>query len=76
MDGETLARVAEDVTIFSRMNPVQKNRVLNSLKRNGHVVGFMGDGINDAPSNTGKPMSAFRLKMLWTSPANLPISFS
>jgi len=50
MDQETLSRVVGDVTIFSRMTPVQKNRVMNSLKRNGHVVGFMGDGINDAPS--------------------------
>ena len=50
MDGETLSRVVEDVTIFSRMTPVQKNRIMNALKRNGHVVGFMGDGINDAPS--------------------------
>jgi len=50
MDGETLSRVVERVTIFSRMTPVQKNRVMNALKRNGHVVGFMGDGINDAPS--------------------------
>ena len=50
MDGETLSRVVENVTIFSRMTPVQKNRVMNALKQNGHVVGFMGDGINDAPS--------------------------
>jgi P-type Mg2+ transporter len=50
MDIETLSRVVEGVTIFSRMTPVQKNRVMNALKRNGHVVGFMGDGINDAPS--------------------------
>jgi Mg2+-importing ATPase len=50
MDRETLSRVVEDVTIFSRMTPVQKNRVLAALKKNGHVVGFMGDGINDAPS--------------------------
>lgn len=50
MDQETLSRVVGNVTIFSRMTPVQKNRVMNSLKRNGHVVGFMGDGINDAPS--------------------------
>ncbi|MGD1004899.1 MAG: magnesium-translocating P-type ATPase [Methanoregulaceae archaeon] len=50
MDGETLSRVVEDVTIFSRMTPVQKNRIMNALRRNGHVVGFMGDGINDAPS--------------------------
>jgi Mg2+-importing ATPase len=50
LDIETLSRVVEDVTIFSRMTPVQKNRVLNALKHNGHVAGFMGDGINDAPS--------------------------
>lgn len=50
MDQETLSRVVGNVTIFSRMTPVQKNRVMNSLKRNGHVVGYMGDGINDAPS--------------------------
>ncbi|PWR73729.1 magnesium-translocating P-type ATPase [Methanospirillum lacunae] len=50
MDQETLARVVGDVTIFSRVTPVQKNLIMNSLKRNGHVVGFMGDGINDAPS--------------------------
>ncbi|PKL60664.1 MAG: magnesium-translocating P-type ATPase, partial [Methanomicrobiales archaeon HGW-Methanomicrobiales-4] len=50
MDQETLSRVVTNVTIFSRMTPVQKNLVMNSLKRNGHVVGFMGDGINDAPS--------------------------
>ncbi|HWQ65575.1 MAG TPA: magnesium-translocating P-type ATPase [Methanospirillum sp.] len=50
MDQETLSRVVGNVTIFSRITPVQKNLVMNSLKRNGHVVGFMGDGINDAPS--------------------------
>jgi Mg2+-importing ATPase len=50
MDEETLSRVVGNVTIFSRMTPVQKNRVIIALKRNGHVVGFMGDGINDAPS--------------------------
>ncbi|WP_440949334.1 magnesium-translocating P-type ATPase [Methanosphaerula subterraneus] len=50
MDQETLSRVVGNITIFSRMTPVQKNRVMNSLKRNGHVVGYMGDGINDAPS--------------------------
>lgn len=50
MDVQTLSRVVESVTIFSRMTPVQKNRVMMALKTNGHVVGFMGDGINDAPS--------------------------
>jgi Mg2+-importing ATPase len=50
MDVQTLSRVVEKVTVFSRMTPVQKNRVMVALKQNGHVVGFMGDGINDAPS--------------------------
>jgi P-type Mg2+ transporter len=50
MDEETLSRLVGNVTIFARMTPVQKNRVMIALKRNGHVVGFMGDGINDAPS--------------------------
>jgi Mg2+-importing ATPase len=50
LDQQALSRVVEDVTIFSRMTPVQKNRVMMALKKNGHVVGFMGDGINDAPS--------------------------
>jgi P-type Mg2+ transporter len=50
MDDSTLSRVVEDVTIFSRMTPVQKNRILIALRHNGHVVGYMGDGINDAPS--------------------------
>jgi Mg2+-importing ATPase len=50
MDDSTLSRVVENVTIFSRMTPVQKNRILIALRHNGHVVGYMGDGINDAPS--------------------------
>jgi len=50
MDVQTLSRIVEHVTIFSRMTPAQKNRVMNALKKNGHVVGYMGDGINDAPS--------------------------
>ena len=32
------------------MNPIQKERVVNTLKQNGHVVGYMGDGVNDSPS--------------------------
>ena len=50
MDNEALSRVVEQNNIFSRVTPVQKDRILNALKRNGHVVGFLGDGINDAPS--------------------------
>jgi len=50
MDNEALARVVEQNNIFTRVTPIQKDRIINALKRNGHVVGFLGDGINDAPS--------------------------
>ena len=43
------ARVAE-VNLFCRVTPAQKNRVIQALKRRGYVVGYLGDGINDAPS--------------------------
>ena len=45
-----LAHVVENTSVFARVSPAQKNRILLALKHNGHVVGFMGDGINDAPS--------------------------
>ena len=53
LDGMTdpaLAHVVEDTRVFARISPAQKNRILLALKHNGHAVGFMGDGINDAPS--------------------------
>ena len=40
----------EENNIFARVNPAQKDRVITALRANGHVVGYMGDGINDAPS--------------------------
>jgi Mg2+-importing ATPase len=45
-----LGNIAERTTIFARVNPAQKTRILLALRRRGHIVGFMGDGINDAPS--------------------------
>jgi len=45
-----LARVVEETNVFARVTPEQKNRVMVALRKNGHVVGFMGDGINDAAS--------------------------
>ena len=45
-----LAQIAENVTVFARVSPAQKNRVIHALKHRNHVVGFLGDGINDAPS--------------------------
>ena len=50
MSDEALAAAVEDVNVFARVTPAQKDRIINVLKTNGHVVGFMGDGINDAPS--------------------------
>jgi Mg2+-importing ATPase len=50
MTDPALARVAEAVNIFARVSPAQKNRILMALKSHGHVVGYIGDGINDAPS--------------------------
>jgi Mg2+-importing ATPase len=47
---EALAARLEQTNIFCRVTPVQKNRVILGLKQRGHVVGFLGDGINDAPS--------------------------
>ena len=43
-----LQDAAEITTIFAKMSPVQKSRVIRALKSKGHTVGFMGDGINDA----------------------------
>jgi Mg2+-importing ATPase len=45
-----LDRIVEETNIFARVTPDQKNRIMIALHKNGHVVGFLGDGINDAPS--------------------------
>ncbi len=50
LDDDALARVVERADIFARVTPAQKNRIMHALKANGHVVGFLGDGINDTPS--------------------------
>jgi len=47
---EALAARLEETNLFCRVTPVQKNRVILALKHRGRVVGFLGDGINDAPS--------------------------
>ena len=48
-DKALLARV-DDTTLFCRVTPPLKSRVISALRRKGHVVGYLGDGINDAPS--------------------------
>ena len=45
-----LQHLAEEADVFARVSPVQKHRIIHALKARGHVVGYMGDGINDAPS--------------------------
>jgi Mg2+-importing ATPase len=50
MTDSALVQVAERTTVFARTSPAQKTRILLALKRGGHVVGYIGDGINDAPS--------------------------
>ncbi len=50
MNDDALHARVEDVNLFCRVNPAQKNRIILALKARGHVVGYMGDGINDAPS--------------------------
>jgi Mg2+-importing ATPase len=50
LDDAALGHVAEQASVFARVSPSQKNRIILALKRRGHVVGYMGDGINDAPS--------------------------
>jgi len=49
LDDAALSARAETTTLFCRVNPAQKERVILALKRRGHVVGYLGDGINDAP---------------------------
>lgn len=50
LHGEALWHVAERTDLFVEVDPIQKERVILALKRSGHVVGFMGDGVNDAPA--------------------------
>ncbi|MBA1202188.1 magnesium-translocating P-type ATPase [Pseudomonas capeferrum] len=50
MDDATLAAQVEEHTVFAKLTPLQKSRVLKALQANGHTIGFLGDGINDAPA--------------------------
>ncbi len=50
MSDTELVVAAEKTTLFARLSPAHKERVIRALRTKGHVVGFMGDGINDAPA--------------------------
>ena len=43
-------KVVEEVSVFARLTPLEKDTIIKLLKENSHVVGYMGDGVNDAPS--------------------------
>ncbi len=48
MDEDKLCSLVDGYSIFAKLSPVHKERIIHALQKNGHVVGFMGDGINDA----------------------------
>lgn len=50
MDDDELKKQIEQHTIFAKLTPLQKSRIIRLLQDNGHTVGFLGDGINDAPA--------------------------
>jgi Mg2+-importing ATPase len=50
LDDGALSHVVDTTTIFARLNPESKKRVIAALRVRGHVVGFLGDGVNDAPA--------------------------
>ena len=50
MSDEQLAEAVDRVDVYARLSPAHKKRVVQALQKKGHVVGFMGDGINDAPA--------------------------
>jgi Mg2+-importing ATPase len=50
MSDQQLAEAVEATDVFARLSPAHKQRIVKALQRSGHVVGFMGDGINDAPA--------------------------
>jgi len=49
MDDESLRKAVEKTNVFARLTPEQKARIIQALRKNDHVVGFLGDGVNDAP---------------------------
>ena len=50
MTDDELRSKVDDINLFAKLSPMQKSRIINLLQENGHTVGFMGDGINDAPA--------------------------
>lgn len=64
MSDEALAREIKRISVFARVTPAHKLRIVRALKKQGNVVAMTGDGVNDAPPSRRRT-SAFR----WASPA-------
>jgi len=60
MTDEHLTEAIETTHIFARLSPAHKQRIVHALRANGHTVGFMGDGINDAPALRAADVGIFR----------------
>ncbi len=52
MEDSAVKRLLRDTNVFAKLSPIQKARIIRLLKESGNIVGYMGDGINDAPSLT------------------------
>ncbi len=50
MTDDEIKEIADEVTVFAKLSPEQKARIVRALRAKGHSVGYMGDGINDAPA--------------------------
>ena len=50
LDDAAFSKTVEEANVFAKLSPVQKEKVIHALRQAGHVVGYMGDGINDSPS--------------------------
>jgi len=69
MSDSDLAEAAEKTTLFARLSPAHKQRIVRVLRGKGHVVGFLGDGINDSPALRARTLASQWIRRP-TSPKN------
>ena len=72
MSDAELAEAAEQTTLFARLSPAHKQRIIQALQSKGHVVGFLGDGINDSPGPARGRRGHLGRHAPWTSPRKPP----